>query len=108
MRVDPADPTTEQPVFFNEGEDLVVPRDMGTGEGLEQRQDLPTIANLTTREFADDERVREDLRVVKERDECPVPGAQMVDPNRGVDQRHAARPPRRLRIRDSRFSVPPS
>src|SRR5438093_159579 len=108
MRVDPADPTTEQPVFFNEGEDLVVPRDMGAGEGLEQRQDLPTISDLATCELADDERVREDLLVEEERNERPVPGAQMVDPDRGVDQRHATRPPRRLRIRDNRFSVPPS
>lgn len=54
--------------------------------------------------FADDERVTYDHAGIEQRDEFGIAAAQVIDPDRGIDQDHA--PPRRLRIGSERRLFP--
>jgi hypothetical protein len=98
-------------VAVDELQSLLMGRQRGRGELREQRQDLGSTAQLSKRQLADHERVGQHLGALEQLREHPVTALQVLDPDRGVDNRQRsgrARHPRLLRARLRPGSLPPS
>lgn len=93
MRVDPPNPGSRQGGRLKELEHLVVVRDGGERERSQQRQHLCTVAQVSAGKLTDHEWVGPDLSVVEFGGKGRVPAAEVLDPNRGVDQHWQRRLP---------------
>jgi hypothetical protein len=63
-------------------------------------QHLGALGDAAQRDLADHVRMRQHFAAIEQRDQLRIDGAEMVDPDRSIDQDHAsARPATRRRLR---------
>jgi hypothetical protein len=110
--VDVAEAASEQGFAIYEAEDLGVRRQFGARQVRKCAENNFALANLAKREFANDKGVHQHPTCVEQLREPAAASAQMIDPDRGIDEDHARRPPpgRRLdlRLTAAETSEPPS
>ncbi len=107
VRIDPADTSATELPALNQSQDLVVLGDREMWERAQQTHDLCTVAQGAERKLADHEWVSQHITSVEALGQEITPLSQVVDPDRRVDERHAA-PDDRLRRADRRpRSLPP-
>jgi len=87
---------------------LFIFRNLRLRQGPQQAQDLSPVTQCPTGQLAYDKGVAEYLLLIEQRPQPLTSFAKMLNPNRCIDQNHAGRLARRLRIGRSPFSVPPS
>jgi hypothetical protein len=88
MRIDISDAAPEQRLPINEVEYFLVRGDGRLREFTQSAENQTTLPQIAERQFASDERMLEDLPAVEQLTERIGPSAQMIDPDRGVDQDH--------------------
>ena len=108
MSIDPTDTAAVQAATLNEAQQFVVFGNLSLRQGYEKAQDLVAIADGTACQLTNDERMRQDQLVVEKGLQPLVPGAEMLNPHRGINEDHATRPGRRRRTGVSLGSLPPS
>src|ERR1039458_4342207 len=96
-----------QRLFLDEQQDLVMLGEGGLREPAQQREDLRSMGQVAQGKLSGDPGVSQDGVVVEQIGEDGVSGAQVVDPQRGIDQDHRAWL-RRLGTPFRAGSVPPS
>jgi len=104
--VDPPYAESSQFIAIDELEHLVVLRHRRSGERRQERQDLRAIREPTAREFTDHERMAPHDVFLKSGGQSRVAAAEVIDPDRGVDQYQGAG--RRRATDSSPGWVPPS
>src|SRR5205823_3544332 len=87
--IDPAEARTHQPVHLEEGQRFPMLHGARLRERLQPRENLRPISQPPTGELADDERVAQDLFVDEQPTKAVVASAQMIHPDRGIDEDHA-------------------
>lgn len=97
MYVDISDAFAVKTVAFNESERLVVVRHNHDGKFLQQLQNERAVGQGSTRDFADHERMHDHDIAFEQFGELRFAPAQVVDPDRCVDEYQAAEPWRRRR-----------
>jgi hypothetical protein len=75
-----------QLAVVDQGEHLLVRRGFGLGEPVEQPKDLAALRKVAQREFTGHPGVGKHVAVLEQRDKVGVAGAQVVDPDRRVDE----------------------
>ena len=93
MCVDPPDPRSRQGRRLDETKHLVVVGDLGERERLQQRQHLRPVAQVAAGNLTDHERVGPHLSFVEIAGKGRVPVAEVLHPNRGVDEHSQRRLP---------------
>src|SRR5271165_6903995 len=107
MDIDMADALPKQMVAADEVQDLHISGDADLRQVRQSIQDNGAPAEIAEGEFADDKGVRQRPSCIEQVDERLAPGAEMVYPNRGIDQNHAGRDRRRGGAFNP-LSLPPS
>src|SRR2546430_4016889 len=108
MDVHPPNSVSVEPLVLYEFQDFAMLCHLCFRQSLQQSEHLSTIPQGTTRQFPDDERVRQHLLFVEKTRQLSVAGAEMIDPDGSIDQDHATEPGRRRRTGFSLGSVAPS
>jgi len=108
MNVDPADAHTIQLLRCHELQYLVVSGGNCGRQSPQQSQDLLTIHHRSACKFAEDEGMHKNQILLEQKGKGIVTLAEMIDPNRSVDENHFADRGRLRRTGDKRGSVPPS
>ncbi len=107
MNVDVAYAFAMQGMAFDEVQDLVAVCDDGRRQILQQFEDRAAFAQVSTSYLADHERMHHDGRTLQQVYQARIATAQVVNPDRRVDQDQADVPDR---LRGAAFSaacVPP-
>jgi hypothetical protein len=107
MDIDVADPAPRQTVVADEVQNLDIGSDAGLRQIQHSIQDDVALTEIAERELAKNKGVRQHLSGLEELNKRLAPGAEMVYPNRGVDQNHAGLGRRRGGAFNPR-SLPPS
>jgi hypothetical protein len=107
MDIDAADPAPKQTVVADEVQNLVIGSDAGLWQIQHGIQDDVALTEIAERELAKNKGVRQHLSGLEELDKRLAPGAEMVYPNRGIDQNHGGLDRRRGGAFNPR-SLPPS
>jgi hypothetical protein len=110
LRVDIADTEAEQPVPLDEREQLVGLADDRLWQCRQLLQDfaaLPGRAQMPHRKLTDHPRMSKDPALMKEPQQRRLAIAEMVDPNRGVDQDHSTGSLLRRGAASASGTVPP-
>jgi hypothetical protein len=111
MDIHQANAAARKLVAVDELEGLVMVRHLGSGHLPEKAEDLRASLQPAERQLTEDERVDENEPVAQKRLQPRVASAQMVDPDRRIDQdQRGALRVRRARRRGARrkaFSEPP-
>ena len=90
MDVDPPQTSTIEPFRFDEAKYLEMVCDDHLRQCLEQGQNLSALRERPTSELSDHKGMRQDFSIEKELTEPGMPTTEVVDPDRGVGQYHAA------------------
>jgi hypothetical protein len=98
MDVDPANSRPIQPMTIHEGHCLVVFCDGYFRQNTKEREDLVTPTEGPARQFSHDKWMTLDLALVEQRGKPRVVAAEVIDPDRGVDE-HQPRRSRRVGLR---------
>jgi len=104
--VNPPEATSVQPLGLDKMEDLIVFRDSGLWKVRQEIEDLLPVPEATTRQLPDHKRMAEHFPVMEERLQAGVARAEVLDPNGGINENHAALTERRRRTGRRPFSVP--
>ena len=107
MDIDPADSQAVQMLLFEKPERLLVPGQRGLRQRDKKIQDLSPVPQVPAGQLPQDEWMPQNLFVTEQGTKPVVSPAEMIDPNGGIDQDHAAF---RLLLRGGRtrfLSVPP-
>jgi hypothetical protein len=88
MHVDISDTSTHQRLLLDEFQHLGVGCNRRVWQPSEKAQNLFTIADISARELANDERVNQDLVTLEQGDEVWLTSAKVIDPDRSVDENH--------------------
>jgi hypothetical protein len=86
MYIDPADAPTHEAMSLDECHHFLILHDRNSWQSPEQLQDLRAAAYRPTCQFADDKRMALDLGAMEKRDEPELAMAQMLDPDRRVNE----------------------
>jgi hypothetical protein len=116
MGVHVADALAVEMMAFDELKHFRICRRHCDGQGGEVAQNGGTVAQVSQGQFADDEGVGQNTTAIQMRDEFRHAGAQMIDPDRGVDEdqaifrrgvgaRSGSEPPRRASRRALSLSI---
>ena len=90
MCIDPADPSSLEPVRVDEMQHLFMSGERNCRECIQQAEDLVSPPQVATRQLADNERMADGLSFVQQLREMTVPSAQVIHPDGGVDENHFA------------------
>src|SRR3972149_7798162 len=107
MSIDITDTPAHQAVPFDEEQYLVIGGDRNSRKILQQGQNRFAVLQIATGEFADDKRMRQRPAGVQQFHQRRLTGAQVVNPNRTINQDHAGSDRRRGTGRNP-GSVPPN
>lgn len=88
MGVDIADTESEEVLLLNEKQNFWIRGDNGLRQTLQRAQNQTTLTQIADGKLTDHEGMRQDSFVLKETSEGAVSGAQVIDPDGGVDQDH--------------------
>lgn len=89
MSIDITDTPAHRTVPFDEEQYLVIGGDRNSRKILQQGQNRFAVLQIATGQFADDKRVRQRPAGVQQFDQRRLTGAQVVNPDRTIDQDHA-------------------
>src|SRR5262245_1047582 len=95
MNVEISNSSAKQPTTLDKGHDFVVFSHDRLWEICQRSQDQISLLEITQGDFADHERVGENVPCFQQIDQQPVARAQVVYPDRSIDQDHAGRGRRR-------------
>lgn len=108
MQVNPTQSAAIEMGGVQEVQDFMMLGHPGCGQRCQKGQDLLAPPEIAARQLTQHERMAENLVIGKKRLKAGTPRSQVLDPDRGVNQDHAAFLARRRRTSDRLFSVPPS
>ncbi len=108
MYIDPTEALIHKAMPFDERHGFLIFHDSRRWQLPKQLQNLGAPAEGTTCQFADDKRVTLNFGALQKRNQPDVAPAQMLHPDRGVDQyQRPSAAGRRRRIFRRRVSLPP-
>jgi hypothetical protein len=105
--VDPPDSFSLQFRALEKFKRLAVPGKRGLRQGRKKAKNLTPVPQVPASQFSENKHVPKHLFTAEQRLEPFVPPAEVVDPDGGVDEDHAARAVRLRGGRSRFFSVPP-
>jgi hypothetical protein len=108
MSIDVPDPDPEQGVLVDEMSDFLIRRDFGLRQVRQGIQNEIALPQPSQGQLTRHERMSKNLTSFEEGGELPVACAQMIDPDRRIDQDHGRVVGRRRGVTFNLASVPPS
>ena len=108
MGIHPADTPSVQSMPFHEIKDLGMLRLGRRRKLVQQLENLAPVPQGSACQFGDDERMDHDVAVLEQAGQPWAAHAEVLDPDRRVDEDHATRPVLRRLVGLSRGSEPPS
>jgi hypothetical protein len=90
MNINPSEPMAIQPSLFYKLHDFVMLRNHALRKCPQQIQDLRTILHRSASQLTNDKRMAEDFIAVQEATQLAIALTQMINPNRCINECHAA------------------